>query len=115
MLSVCLRATAIIAVIFFHSPSREVGDGPLADGHLRRGLDALASERSEAAALPRLWLQLPPDTRQEVASATTREAGAWLRKAAGSSPRPPGPDEARAAAGPAWRDGPLREARRVYP
>lgn len=114
MLSVFLRASAIIAVIFFHSPHRADDGGALSQG-LRRGFDPSEARGIEVPPLARLWNAVPADRRADVAGAVARDAASgWLRpvlveeKAAEL-------DEPHKAAGPLWRDGPVREARRVYP
>lgn len=116
MLSVFLRATAVIAVIFFHSPHRIHAEGPLVGDGLRKGFDALVSGPAEATPLAGLWSKLPSDTRDDVAGRVAREAvGGWARPAVATIAKAVGSDEAGISAGPAWRVGPAREARRVYP
>jgi len=110
LLSVCLRASAIIALIFFHSPHRGEKAPERPDG-LREGLNAIEPGATDPAPLARLWTALPSAAREEVTAGARKAAEAWMappEKAAG-------PEEPPKQAGQAWQSGPVREARRVYP
>lgn len=114
MLSVFLRASAVIAVIYLHSPHRADDGGALSQG-LRRGFDASESLGLDAMPLARLWNAAPADKRADLAGAVAREtAAAWLRPVLAED-KAEDVEAAHKPAGPLWRNGPVREARRVYP
>ena len=115
MLFVFLRASAVITVIFFQSPHRD-SEGPAPEG-LRRGFDALESSARDVPPLARLWGAMPSETRKDALEAIASEAsGRWLRPVATAAAEKAAPSEGdQKAAGPLWQNGPLREARRVYP
>jgi hypothetical protein len=114
VLSVFLRASAVIAVIFLQSPHR-APDGPTPEG-LRRGFDALESSATDVSPLARLWGAIPPETRKDAIETIAGEAsGGWLRPITTVADRATSSVGGQKGASPLWRDGPLREARRVYP
>ena len=114
MLSVFLRASAVIAVIFFQSPHR-APDGPTPEG-LRRGFDALESSATDVSPLARLWGAIPSETRKDALETIAGEASSgWLRPVTTAVEKATLSEGGQKGASPLWRDGPLREARRVYP
>lgn len=117
MLSVFLRATTIIAVIFCHSPHRTSGASGFVSEGLRKGFNALGSDVTEATPMTRLWRHIPPGLGDDAAAAIARETAAgWLKStAAAAAAKAVGLQEAQASTGPARQAGPRREARVVYP
>jgi hypothetical protein len=117
VLSVLIRAVAVIALIFFYSPMRRApGMTVSADALTAVGLRG-ALDHHEASpdwrSFVGLWTQVPPGAPSEAAGAVARQAaGALLKSAAAAALEPAQPEPASDAP---WRQDHPRNARRIYP